>query len=343
MAKATFGKRIFAVALAGVLSVSFTACSGSGDGQAGDAKINIEPYSKMQFNTEKVQSGDIQSSLTLDLKPDGYSSKDYSIQQSDYKIEEVKVKEGDKVAKGDVMIQFQATEIKKTIEQYTEQKEQDLLLIDHYTRLAEIDSSVDYSGDISAAKEDMDVADTYIKEQNERMKDYQVIATKAGTVTYIDSDIQYGYVTAGQTLITVDSGSSDYVAETNDNYEFKEGEVYEADFQEATFSLKLIKCEKYKSKATGEKMQKVTFQPVSDMAGITEADTLKMVIEKPVVKNVIYVNKKAVFDGSDEKKYAYVVDEDGNRSAVEVTVGDTVDDKTIVKSGLKAGEQVVVN
>ena len=38
-----------------------------------------------------------------------------------------------------------------------------------------------------------------------------------------------------------------------------------------------------------------------------------------------------------------VVDEDGNRSAVEVTVGDTVDDKTIVKSGLKAGEQVVVN
>ena len=90
-------------------------------------------------------------------------------------------------------------------------------------------------------------------------------------------------------------------------------------------------------------MQKVTFQPVSDMAGITEADTLKMVIEKPVVKNVIYVNKKAVFDGSDEKKYAYVVDEDGNRSAVEVTVGDTVDDKTIVKSGLKAGEQVVVN
>ncbi|MCQ5134586.1 hypothetical protein NE541_16335, partial [Coprococcus eutactus] len=70
------------------------------------------------------------------------------------------------------------------------------------------------------------------------------------------------------------------------------------------------------------------FQPVSDMEGFTEADTLKMVIEKPVVKNVIYVNKMAVFDGSDEKKYAYVVDQDGNRSAVELTVGDTVDDKT---------------
>lgn len=342
MAKSGIGRKIFAAALAGVLTVSLTACS-SGDRQVGDAKINIEPYSKVEFNTEKVSSGDIQSTLTLELKPDGYSSKDYSIQQSDYQIDEVKVKEGDKVAKGDVMIQFKATEIQKTIDQYTEQKEKDRLLIDHYTRLAEIDKSQDYSADIASAKEDMDVADTYIKEQNERMKDYQLIAAKAGTVTYIDSDLQYGYVTAGQTLITVDSGSSDYVSETNDTYKFKEGEVYEADFQEATFSLKLIKCEKYKSKATGEEMQKVTFQPVVDMAGVTEADTLKMVIEKPVVKNVIYVNKKAVFTGSDEKTYAYVVDDAGNRSAVEVAVGDTVDDKTIIKSGLKAGEQVVVN
>lgn len=342
MAKSGIGRKIFAAALAGVLTVSLTACS-SGDGQVGDAKINIEPYSKVEFNTEKVSSGDIQSTLTLELKPDGYSSKDYSIQQSDYQIDEVKVKKGDKVAKGDVMIQFKATEIQKTIDQYTEQKEKDRLLIDHYTRLAAIDKSQDYSADIASAQEDMDVADTYIKEQNERMKDYQLIAAKAGTVTYIDSDLQYGYVTAGQTLITVDSGSSDYVSETNDTYKFKEGEVYEADFQEATFSLKLIKCEKYKSKATGEEMQKVTFQPVVDMAGVTEADTLKMVIEKPVVKNVIYVNKKAVFTGSDEKTYAYVVDDAGNRSAVEVTVGDTVDDKMIIKSGLKAGEQVVVN
>ena len=189
----------------------------------------------------------------------------------------------------------------------------------------------------------MDLADTYIKEQNERMKEYQVIADKNGTVTYVNSDLQYGYVTAGDTLITVDSGSSDYVSETADSYEFKEGQTYDADFQEATFTLKLTKCEKYTSSATGEEMQKLTFQPVSDLTGVTEADTLKMVIDKPVVKNVVYVNKKAVFDGSGEKKYVYTVNEDGYRNAVEVTVGDTVDDYTVIKSGLKAGEQVVIN
>ncbi len=343
MSKAIFGKKALAAVLMGTMSMSLAACGGSSDGKIGNASINIEPYSKMEFNTEKVKSGDIQSSLTLELKPDGYTSKDYSIQQSDYEVQEVKVKEGDKVVKGDVMIQFKAKEIQKTIDQYTEQKEQDQLLLDHYYRLMQIDNTQDYSGEIAAAKEDMDLADTYIKEQNERMKEYQVIAEKDGTVTFVNSDLQYGYVTAGDTLITVDSGSSDYVSETTDTYEFKEGETYDADFQEATFTMRLRSCEKYKSDATGEEVQKLIFEPVSDMAGVTEADKLTMVINKPVVKNVVYVNKKAIFAGDDDKNYAYVVDEDGYRSAVEVTVGDTVDDNTIVKSGLKAGEQVVIN
>lgn len=343
MTQSTFIKRVTAVILAGSMSAVLVACGGKNGDQVGDARINIEPYSKMEYNTELVQSGDIQSSLSLDLKPDGYSSKEYSIQQSDYQVQEVKVKEGDKVSKGDVMIQFKAEEIQKTIDQYTNQKEKDQLAIDHYTRLMGIDSSQDYSGDIASAKEDMDLADTYIKEQNERMKEYQLIAEKDGTVTYVNSDLQYEYVTAGDTLITVASGSSNYVAETEDMYNFVEGETYDADFQEATFSLKLVKCEKFKSDATGQDMQRVTFSPVSDMAGVTEADTLKMVIEKPVVKNVIYVNKKAVLDGTDSKKYVYVLDEDGYRDAVEVTVGDTVDDYTIIKTGLKAGEQVVIN
>ena len=49
-----------------------------------------------------------------------------------------------------------------------------------------------------------------------------------------------------------------------------------------------------------------------------------------VYKRQVYVNKKAVFDGSGEKKYVYTVNEDGYRNAVEVTVGDTVDDYTAV-------------
>lgn len=342
MTKAIFGRRVLALALAGSMSMALVACGGRSDGQIGDAKINIEPYSKTEFNTEKVKSGDIQSSLELELKLDEYTSKNYSIEQSDYKVQEVKVKEGDKVAKGDVMIQFEAKDIQKTIEQYTDEKQTAQLSIDHYNKLAAIDGS-DYSEDIEAAKQDIQLADTYIEEQNERMKDYQVIAEQDGTVSYVNSDLQYGFVTADTTLVTVDSGSSNYVAETEDDYEFKVGQTYDASFDEATFTMKVAKCEKYTSTATGLDMQKLTFEPVSEMAGVSESDTLTMVIEKPVVKNVIYVNEKSVFQGADEKYYVYVVDEDGYRKAAQVEIGDTVDDNTIIKTGLEAGEQVVVN
>lgn len=343
MAKAIFGKKVVALFLAGAMTASLAACSGNTDGQIGEAKINIEPYSKTEFNTEKVQSGDIQSSLSLELKPDGYTSKNYSIEQSDYKVQDINVKEGDKVKKGDVMIQFEAKDIQKTIEEYTDQKEQAQLSVDHYTRLAAIDSGQDYSSDIASAKQEIEIANTYIEEQNEQMKAYQVIAEQDGTVTYVNADLQYGYATPKTTLVTVDSGSSNYVAETEDSYEFTEGKVYTASFEEAEFDMKLVSCERYTSTATGLEMQTVTFEPVDDMAGVTEADTLEMIIEKPVVKNVVYVNKKAVFDGADGNKYVYVVDENGYRSAVEVTVGDTVDDYTVIKTGLEAGEQVVIN
>lgn len=343
MAKAIFGKKVVALFLAGAMTASLAACSGNTDGQIGEAKINIEPYSKTEFNTEKVQSGDIQSSLSLELKPDGYTSKNYSIEQSDYKVQDINVKEGDKVKKGDVMIQFEAKDIQKTIEEYTDQKEQAQLSVDHYTRLAAIDSGQDYSSDIASAKQEIEIANTYIEEQNEQMKAYQVIAEQDGTVTYVNADLQYGYATPKTTLVTVDSGSSNYVAETEDSYEFTEGKVYTASFEEAEFDMKLVSCERYTSTATGLEMQTVTFEPVDDMAGVTEADTLEMIIEKPVVKNVVYVNKKAVFDGADSNKYVYVVDENGYRSAVEVTVGDTVDDYTVIKTGLEAGEQVVIN
>lgn len=343
MAKTNIIKKTLAAVLAGTLSVTLMACGGSADGQEDAAGINIEPYSKVEFNTELVKSGDIQSSLSLELQLEDFTSKKYKVTQSDYKVQEVKVKEGDRVAAGDVMVQFEAKDVQKLIDQYTDQKEKDQLSIDHYTRLAAIDSTQDYSDEIQAAKDDMELADTYIAEQNVRMKDYQIIAEQAGTVSFVSQDMQYGYATADSTLVTVDSGSSDYLAETEDNYEFEVGATYNASLDEAVFPMVLVSCDKYTSSATGLEMQKLVFEPAAEMAGVNESAKLDMVIEKPVVRNVVYVNKKAVFEGADGKKYVYTVDENGYRSAAEVTVGDTVDDYTVIKSGLEAGEQVVVN
>ena len=281
--------------------------------------------------------------MNLKLSPDEFETKNYKVSQDDYEVEKVNVSKGDRVKAGDIMVQFKADDIQATIKEYTEQKAENELLIEHYQKLMQIDGSEDYSDDIASLKEDIQIADTYIKEQNEKMKEYCLIAEKDGTVTYVNEWLGYGYASSSDNLVTVASGSSNYTATTDDDYEFKKGDVYQADYEVASYDMKVIDVSQYEDKATGKQMQKILFEPVDSMAGISEEDVLTMTIHKPVISNVIYVDEKAINEKSEDNYYVFTINDDGFRTAVDVTIGETVDGYTIIKSGLKAGEQVTVN
>lgn len=327
---------------AGMVAALLSGCS-SRKTESSKPSIHIDEYTKVGYDTATVQSGDIAPVLELDLSPDKYETKSYKVQQDDYKVEKVNVAKGDRVKAGDIMVQFKADEIQKTIDEYTQEKEEKQLLIEHYQKLMQIDGSEDYSDDIESLKEDLTIADTYIKEQNEKMKDYCLIAEKDGTVTYVDDSLGYGYANSAPNLITVASGSSNYTVTTDDTYEFKVGDEYEADYEVAKYNMKVIDVKKYTDDATGKDMQTILFEPVDNMAGISEDNKLTMTIHKPVIKNVVYVPEKAVCEKSEGQYYVYTINDDGYRLAVDVTVGETVDGSTIIKSGLTAGEQVTIN
>ena len=281
--------------------------------------------------------------MNLKLSPDEFETKNYKVSQDDYEVEKVNVSKGDRVKAGDIMVQFKADDIQATIKEYTEQKAENELLIEHYQKLMQIDGSEDYSDDIASLKEDIQIADTYIEEQNEKMKEYCLIAEKDGTVTYVNEWLGYGYASSTDNLVTVASGSSNYTATTDDDYEFKKGDVYQADYEVASYDMKVIDVSQYEDKATGKQMQKILFEPVDSMAGISEEDVLTMTIHKPVISNVVYVDEKAINEKSEDNYYVFTINDDGFRTAVDVTIGETVDGYTIIKSGLKAGEQVTVN
>jgi multidrug efflux pump subunit AcrA (membrane-fusion protein) len=317
---------------------------GCGTKTANDSKpsINIESYTKIGYDTTTVQSGDISPVLELSLTPDEFETKSYKIEQSDYEVEKVNVAEGDRVEVDDVMVEFKADDIQKTIDEYTEEKEENEMLIEHYQKLQQI-SGEDYSSDIEGLREDIDIANTYIEEQNEKKKDYSLIAEKAGTVTYVNEWLNYGYVNANEVLVTVASGSSNYTATTDDSYEFKVGDVYQADFQLASYDMKVVSVNEYKDAATDKNMKTILFEPMENMTGVTETDKLTMTIKKPVISNVVYVDENVVLESEKGKYYVYTINEDGYRTAVEVTIGDTVDGYTIIETGLTAGEQVTLN
>ncbi|MEE0036625.1 MAG: efflux RND transporter periplasmic adaptor subunit [Coprococcus sp.] len=323
------------------MTMGLTGCS---DRKVSDKPaINIEPYAMTVHERATVKEGNISSQIKLTLKPDGFSSKDYSVKQDDFEVDQINVKNGDKVKKGDVMISFKADEINKTIDEYTRKKEEDQLLIDHYSRLMGIDSSNDYSEDIKSLKEDIELSTLYIQEQQEKLKEYQVIAEADGIVTYVNEWLEYGYASADETLVSVASGSDAFIGSTEDlTYEFNIGDVFTATQGVATYDMKLVDVEQVKNEATGGEERQLKFECQSDIEVTNGYMELEVVIDKPVISNVTYVDKSAVktVDGT---YYVYRFDEDGYREIVPVEVGDTVDNYVIIKSGLNAGEQVSID
>lgn len=330
MKKGCFFLMIFA--LTGIVS----GCGSNRENSKKDYQVTIADYQKNTYPVTSVQYGTIEPVLTLELTPDELESNSYSIWQEMLEVEAVNVEKGARVQAGEVMVSFKADEIKETIAEYEKRREEDQMLITHYTKLMELDKQEDYSADIKKLKNDLNVANLYIQEQTNRLSEYQLVAEKAGTVTAINEDLMKGYGTGGKALITVASGSSNYTTSTADDFAFQIGDIYEARCGVAVYEMKVFAVEE-----AGE-LQKITFEPVSDMAGVAENEVLTMEIPKEKIQNALYVEEAAIFV-SEEKKYAFLIDENGFREAVPVTTGDTVDGYVIVKEGLKEGEQVTLN
>lgn len=312
--------------------------TGCADNSAYDdaPQVTIAEYQKDIYQTTTVQSGTIEPKLTLTLWPDEYEVKTYSIKQDFLEVAEKHVEEGARVEAGDVMVTFVNEGLQEEIEEYEKRKTENQLLIDHYTRLQKIDEKQDYSKDIKKLKADIAVVDAYIAEKKAQLTNYQIVAEKAGMVTEISTQLNQGFATNGRPLVKVVSGSSNYIASTSDNYEFKVGDVYSATFNVASYELKVLAV------SQSDEKQEITFEPVSDMTGVTEMDELTMEIAKTPIKDAIYVEEDAIVSIG-EKNYVFSLDEQGYRHAIPVTVKEIIEGYAIISEGLEAGAQVTLN
>ncbi len=311
-------------------------CNKSDIGDADVPQISITQYQKDIYETTVVQKKTIEPKLILTLTPDEYEVHSYMIKQDFLEVENCYAEEGKRVEAGEVMVTFKNDGLEKEIKDYEQRKTENQLLIDHYTKLQKIDKKLDYSKDIKKLKADITVVQTYIEEKKALLADYQLVAEKAGIVTDVNEQLLQGYANRNVTLIKVASGSSDYITSTSDDYEFEIGKCYEATCNMAKYELKVVAV----AKENGN--QKITFEPVSDMNGVTEKDALQLVILKTPITDAICVEEKAIVTVQDTK-YAFLLDDKGYRHAVPVTIREVIDGYAIVTDGLNEGEQVTLN
>lgn len=322
-------QKAFLCTMTGITVLSLTGCQ---EKKREVVTITHAPYEKMVYETTVVQKGDIQPELKLKLRAEGYERITYDATSEDLQLDTVYVSVGDKVEKGDLLVSFQSEKLQQAIDSYKEQYTQNELLAEHYSKLMQIDNTMDYSEDIAKLKQDMEVAELYIEEAEEKLSRYQMIAKESGTITEMNSYLQNGTFVPGNKLITQVCGSGKYQADLPVNYEFHIGERYEATLGQIAYELEVSEVNE----------KTVVFSPVSDMSSVSEADTLTMEIEQPTLSDVVYVDAGAVKE-VDEAYFVYVLDEEGYREAVPVTIGEQVAGQIVITGGLSGGEKVTIN
>lgn len=303
------------------------------------ARVTVGEYEKVAYEVVEVERGDITPVLSLKLTADSFQTKSYYSLYDEMEVDSVSVSVGDEIKPGDVLISFKSGNVDAQIDQYQSQVEQNNLLIEHYTKLSQLDSSVDYSEDLKRLEEDTRVAKLYIQELQARLDSYNICAEDYGSVYLLSDMLDYGVVGTSNNLITVIYRNNRFTTETTDDYAFEVGQTYVATYGVAEYELILTDIEENGKDVNGNVVRKLIFEG-KEGTNFSSRDKLTLTVNKPAIEDVIYVPKNCVFE-IDEEYYVYLLDENGFREAVNVEIGDAMDEYMVIQSGLNEGDRVV--
>lgn len=323
-----------------VLLLAVVALTGCGQKKEVEkAHVSVENYEKLEHDVVQVEKGDLTPQIKVEVKAETFLRRSYMPVYDDMEVDKVNVAVGDHVKEGDELITFKSSELDEEIAAYQEQLGEQQLLLEHYTKLSEIDSETDYETDIENLQDSIAVCRLYIQELQAKQKSYSVIAEADGTVQSVANGLEYSTVSTNNNLITVVYGNDCFSATTSEDFNFIEGERYVGVYGAASFDLILQSVEEVGTEADGRIKKKLSFV-AAEGVDVGSRETMVITFNKPQIKNALYIPTSCIYEFN-EKFYIYIVDADGFLSIKEVECGDEVGTYTIILSGVSEGEWVV--
>ena len=302
-------------------------------------------YTPASWETCVALRGNLNADVTVKLTLDGHDNVRYTISAAEFEklnsqyalsVDKVCVNVGDKVEEGELLISFKSETLEKQLEEYESRKDNDTLAIEHLRKLSDIDNSVDYQSEISMLEQDINIADAYISDINDIYEKINIFAEDFGTVKAVSPYLTDNYIVSGVTLIEVSSDNGVFDGVIEDDISLSVGDVFTAESGMTSYELCLSDINDTED---GNRM--LTFVPAEGQEAALSENKLTLKLKKPELKNVLYIDKRAVFE-SDGLSYVYKLREDGLREAVNVSCGDIVGDVVVIKSGLKEADEVTL-
>lgn len=324
-------RRIYGGMLAAV--VCLLAGCGSAE-ELNTVSVRIDQYEKQAYELAEVTRMNLNPQFTVELVSENHQTKYYSAPFDGLRVKEVYVAKGDMVQSGQILLSFESKEIEDEIKELQKSTAEDALLKDHYEKLLAIGEDEGTRAALTQLTRELETKLLRISELQTQMESYSLRAELPGMVTIVAPGLKGTEVQASKTLIYLSYGDGIYKGVTNEQYDFKVGEEYKADFGNSSYAVTLLDI------AADEAGKKLVFQNEIKAGEFCPWDTLNLTLAGQPLDMALSLPEECIFY-LDDQAYVYQLNEQGYRKATPVTCGPTDNGMIAILSGLEEGEKVV--
>lgn len=357
-------RKIFFAFLA-VFAVScLSACSLLPEEEVFKTTTLVKEYEGTEFNMTTVKRGDIRDYRNIPCEFNQSNTQNITV-PAWLGIKRVCVKTGDKVKVGDLLVELDSEDAaidipeikyeikkqKKIIEQTKRMRDLEIkkqkIVLNEEVSIKAIRENYDVQ--ISSYENELAVLNQQLKEAEDEQSLYMVRAAVSGTVTYVDESAAGSKNTdmngpgrgadMGQetTIVTVSDGGMPYFSADIDSSEYI-GKLSEGQEMLVTCADKEYETTVHFPKDAKNKIYFMLDYAPDDISDGNVANA-EYVIEEH--KDVLYLPDISVNKMGDSY-VVYYEDENGLKSAKEVTVGLKAENKVEITGGLEFGDTVIV-
>jgi len=236
---------------------------------------------------------------------------------------------------------FDIDDMDNEIAKYEAELAENQLLLDHCKKMIALKSKMYDEDSVKSVEQDISVCSGYLEELKKKKESYSIKAEGHGVIGLVSNALSYGHVDSSDTLLSISYGSGCFYADTDDPFAFEIGKIYTGVNGAAEYKMKLVSIVEPKDNPDSDK-RRLTFEYQTVDGEIPIFDSMDMVIEKNILKNVTYVTEDAVLHGEDGNDYLSVVGEDGFGYQRAIKVDSYVDGYAIISEGVESGERVII-
>lgn len=336
----TIFKKFSLITVILIISLVFSACNSKVASKNGQDP-QLEVPTKPEYKTAKVVKGSLSRTCNGGGRMVSAFQENLSFKISDGYLRSINFQQGDKVKKGDVIAEIDCTDVDNQL------KEQEVRL-----KIAELNynnlvAKKADSYEIKSAALNVEIEKVEIKKLKDKLSQKSLVSSKNGVITYLNT-MRIGDPVAPYTTMATISDTDHLLIEYEGEYatELKIGMKAQIEYMGKQYTGKVVSApvsEEESNIVTGTRTVSSVFVAIDNFKNKNAVigDTVKLYIEVMKLDNVLKVPINAVHSFNDSL-YVYVL-ENGVKIEKTVKVGLTNYSEAQIVSGLKEGEEVIID